>query len=68
MQKGVLGNFTTFTGKHMCQSLRACNFIKKQTLAQVFFCECCEISEKIFFTERLWTKYKVAGPHPEIIF
>ena len=27
----------------------ACNFIKKETLAQVFFCEFCEISKNIFF-------------------
>ena len=27
----------------------ACNFIKKETLAQVFSCEFCEISENTFF-------------------
>ena len=27
----------------------ACNFIKKETLAQVFSCEFCEISKNIFF-------------------
>ena len=26
------------------------NFLKKETLAQVFFCEFCEISMKTFFT------------------
>ena len=26
-----------------------CNFIKKETLAQVFFCEFCEISKNTFF-------------------
>ena len=26
----------------------ACNFIKKETLAQVFFCEFCEISKNAF--------------------
>ena len=26
----------------------ACNFIKKETLTQVFSCECCEISKNIF--------------------
>ena len=30
-----------------------CNFIKKETLAQVFSCEFCEISKNIFFTEHL---------------
>ena len=32
-----------------------CNFIKKETLAQVFSCEFCETSKNTFFTERLWT-------------
>ena len=32
----------------------ACNFIKKETLAQVFSCEFCEISKNTFFTEHLW--------------
>ena len=31
------------------------NFIKKETLAQVFSCEFCEISKSTFFTEHLWT-------------
>ena len=34
---------------------KACNFIKKETLAQVFSCEYCEISKNTFFTEHLWT-------------
>ena len=60
-KKGVLGNLTKFTGKHLCQSLffnkvaglrpQACNFIKKETLAQVFSCECCEISKNTFFSQ-----------------
>ena len=29
----------------------ACNFIKKETLAQVFSSEFCEISKNTFFTE-----------------
>ena len=29
-----------------------CNFIKKETLAQVFSCEFCEISKNTFFTEQ----------------
>ena len=55
-KKGVLRNFTKFTGKHLRQSLffnkvagQACNFIKKETLAQVFSCEFCEISIKHLF-------------------
>ena len=30
-----------------------CNFIKKETLAQVFSCEFCKISKNTFFTEHL---------------
>ena len=49
IKKGVLRNFTKFKGKRQCQSLfliklpEACNFIKKETLAQVFSCEFYEI-------------------------
>ena len=32
----------------------SCNFIKKETLVQVFYCESCKISKNIFFTEHLW--------------
>ena len=31
-----------------------CNFIKKETVAQVFSCEFCEISKYTFFKEHLW--------------
>ena len=65
IKKGVLRNFAKFTGKHLCQRLffnkvaclrpEACNFIKKETLAQVFSCEFCNISKNTFFTEQLWT-------------
>ena len=61
IRKGVLGNFAKFTRKHLCQSLcfnktagLACNFIKIETLAQVFSCEFCEVSKNTFFTEHLW--------------
>ena len=44
----------------MCQSLffnkvagGSCNIIK-DTLAQVFSCEFCEIFKNTFFTEHLW--------------
>ena len=50
-KKGVLGSFTKFTGKHLCQSLFLNKIaglrpatIKKEALAQVFSCEFCEIS------------------------
>ena len=55
-KKGVLRNFAKFLGKHLYQSLffievagGACNFTKKDTLAQVFSCEFCEISKNTFF-------------------
>ena len=35
--------------------LQACNFIKKETHAQVLSCELCEISKNTFFTEHVWT-------------
>ena len=57
-KKGFLRNFAKFTGKHLCQNLiliKLQNFIKKTTLAQVLFCEFCEISKNKFFTEQLWT-------------
>ena len=51
-KKGVLRNFAKFTGKHLWPATglqQACNFIKKDTLAQVFSCEFCEISKNTFF-------------------
>ena len=66
MKKGVLGNFAKFTGKHLCQGLffdkvavQACNFIEKETLAQVLSCEFCEISQNTFFTKHPWTSASV---------
>ena len=58
-EKSVLRIFTQSTGKHLCQSLffnkvAGLNFIKKETLAQVFSCEFCEISKNTFFIEHLW--------------
>ena len=48
-EKGVARNFRNFIGKHLCQRLffnkvaglrsKACSFIKKESLAQVFYCE-----------------------------
>ena len=35
------------------------NFIKKETLAQMFSCQFCEISKNTFFTEHLWTTASV---------
>ena len=32
---------------------QACNFIKKETLVQVFSCKFCEISKNTFFIEHI---------------
>ena len=51
-KKGVLRNFAKFTGKHLCQSIflnKVLQLYKKETLAQVFSCEFCEIFEINFF-------------------
>ena len=50
----VLTNFTKFSGKHLCQSLFLnkvvpATLLKKETLAQVFSCEFCEIFKNTFF-------------------
>ena len=37
----------------MSESLKACNFSKKEYLAHMFSCEFCEIFKNIFFAERL---------------
>ena len=38
----------------------ACNFIKKETLVQVFSWEFCKISKNTFFRDYLWTNASVA--------
>ena len=38
----------------------ACNFIKKEVLAQVFSCEFCVVSKNIVFTEHLWATASVS--------
>ena len=56
-KKGVLRNFAKFEGKHLCQGLFLSKVggLLKESLAQVFSCEFCEISKNIFFTENLRT-------------
>ena len=56
-KKIVLRNFVKFKGKHLRPE--ACNFIQKETLAQVFSCEFYEISKNTFFIEHLWTTASV---------
>ena len=54
LRKGVLKNFAKFTGKHMRHiSFLTCNFIKKETLAQVFSYEFCEIFKNTFLKRAL---------------
>ena len=65
VRKDVLKSLAKFTGKHLRQSLFFNkvagwgHFIEKDTLAQVFSCEFCEISKNTFFTEHLWTTASV---------
>ena len=50
-KKVVLRNFAKLTGKHLCPSFflnKVAGLIKKETLAQVFSCEFCEISKNNF--------------------
>ena len=57
INKCLLGNFSKFTGKHLCQSpffnkvadLRPATLFKKETLAQVFSCEFWGICKNTFF-------------------
>ena len=58
MQKDAFKNFTKFKGKHLCQRLvfnkvvkPEATLLKKETKAQVFFCESCEVFKNAFFTE-----------------
>ena len=42
-----------FTGNHYKKRTIACNFLKKETMEQVFFREFYQISKSTFFTEHL---------------
>ena len=56
-KKGVLRNFAKFTGRHLCQTLffnKGCNFIKKETLAQVFYVNFVKLLRTPFSIEHLW--------------
>ena len=49
-----------FSSREDLLNLRpAAALLKKETLAQVFFCEFCEISKKTFSTEHFWTTASV---------
>ena len=54
-KKSVLKNFTKFTGNTCARvsfliklQVESCNFIRKESLAQVFSCEFCVISKNTF--------------------
>ena len=50
-KKVALRNMAKFTGKHLWQSLffnKVAGLIEKETLAQVFSCEFCQISKNTF--------------------
>ena len=59
IKKGVLRNFAKSAGKHLCQSLffgkvaGACNFIKKETLAQEFSSGFCKFLRTPFVQNTL---------------
>ena len=59
-KKDLLKNFAKNTRKQLCHSLffeslraLACNFIKKESLAQVFSCKFFDIFKNTFFIEHL---------------
>ena len=56
VRKGVIRNLVKFTGKHLCQSVFIKNnFIKKETLVQVFSFEFCEISKNTWWLNLFYT-------------
>ena len=63
MKKGVLRNFAKFTYARTSFLIElqteACNFVNKETLVQLFYCEFCEISKKTLFTEHVWATASV---------
>ena len=67
-KKRCVRNFVKLTRKYLCQSRpQACNFIKKETVAQVFSYEFCEISKNTFFTEHLWATASTSPKHLQAI-
>ena len=53
--------------KKVFLEVTACNFIKKETLAQVFSCEFCEISYNTFFTEHVWATASVTLSESKLV-
>ena len=48
-------NFCSSIYHETLRGNRASNFIKNETLAEVFSCKFCKMFQKTFFTEHLWT-------------
>ena len=48
VKKVVLKDFAKFTGKHLYFRPQAYKFLQKETLAEVFYCEFCEIFKNPF--------------------
>ena len=67
VRKGVFLEISQNSRENTCVSVSilikfqasVCNFIKKDTLTQVFSSEFCEISKNTFFTEPLWATASV---------
>ena len=56
MKKKTFLKISQNSQENICARIcAACNFIKKETLAQVFFCEFFEISKNTSFTKHLRT-------------
>ena len=52
-KKSVPRNFTKFTGKHLCQSLRPAILLKKRLWLRCFPVNCAKFLRKPFLTEHL---------------
>ena len=48
--------------------VEACNFIKKETLAQVLTYKSCEIFKNTFFTEHIWVTTSEGRHNPDSSF
>ena len=69
VKKHVLKNFIKFTGKHLCQCLflkaeslffpKICNFIEKETPAQVFFVNFAKFSKHLLFYRTLTDCFQI---------
>ena len=68
-------NFEEFTRKHMCRNLliklltlQICNFIKNESLAQMFSCEFCKISKNTCFGQHHRRLLLIIQKQPSEVF